>query len=156
MRKIKKSFFIIGLFAFLCAGCSLYGNGGSKTTYNVRFNLATAGNCLNVDIYHPDNGPSGFVSYRSYFSSCYVTLDYDSNAIFSCTYTNGGVITKNGSYTAGVAGNGNLLSITYSNGELIRYYWPNYYQFYATETFDLPGLGPTAVTILYHATVIFG
>ena len=39
MRKITKAFLIINLFAFLCTGCSLFGGSGSKTTYNVRFNM---------------------------------------------------------------------------------------------------------------------
>ena len=139
----------------LCS-CSLQGNGGSKTIYNVQFNLATAGNCLNLNIYGPDNGPEGFVSYKSYFSSCSVAMDYDSVVNFTCVLSNGTKISRTGTYTAGIAQSGNVLDAFYSNGDTVTYYWPNYYQFYATEVFDLPTLGPTPVTVLYHAAVIFG
>jgi hypothetical protein len=148
--RFKKLLILLPLLAF-CSSCSLQGQGGEMTIYNVRFGLATAGNCLNMNIYAPENGPIGFVSYKSFFSECYIDVDYDSVVHFSCTFTGGEKISKTGTYTAGIAQTGNVLTANYSNGETISYYWPNYFQFYATEIFNLPGLGPTSVTILYHA-----
>jgi len=156
MKQSKKITLFCLIVASLCSSCSLRGSGGSKTIYNVRFNLATAGNCLNPDIYSPENGPAGFVSYKSLFTSCYVYLDYDSKINFSCTYSDGSTYAKTGTYSAGLAGTGNILTAVYAVNDVVTYYWPNYYQFYATEVFNLPGLGPTEVTVLYHATIIFG
>lgn len=138
----------------LCS-CSLQGNGDSTTIYNVTFGLASAGNCLNLNIYGPDNGPEGFTSYKDYFSSCSVSLNYDGIVKFSCVFSNGFAISRTGSYQAGPAQTGNVLTASYTDGGIVSYYWPNYYQFYATEVFNLPDLGATSVTILYHASVIF-
>jgi hypothetical protein len=151
---LKKCLFLISCLA-LCS-CSIRGNSGSKTIFNVAFNMATAGNCLNGNIYNPDYGPEGFVSYKGYFSSCSVSVDYDSVVKFSCVFSDGTKISKTGTYTAGPAQAGNVLTAAYADGSNVSYYWPNYYQFYATEVFDLPSLGPTSVTVLYHAAVIFG
>jgi hypothetical protein len=153
--RIKKILLTIPLL-FLCNSCSLQGGGGSKTIYDVQFVLVTAGNVLNTNIYGPDKGPVGFISYKSFFASCYVKVDYDSNITFSCTFSDGSNFSRIGKYTAGVAESGNILAAVYSDGWQVSYYWPSYYQFYSTEIFDLPALGPTSVTILYQATVIFG
>jgi hypothetical protein len=147
---------LMAIPCLLLCSCSLQGSGGSRTIYNVTFNLATAGNCLNINIYSPDSGPQGFISYKSYFTSCSVSVDYDSVVKFICVLSDGTKISRTGTYTAGVAQAGNVLTASYSDGGIVSYYWPNYYQFYATEVFNLPNLGPTSVTILYHAAVIFG
>jgi hypothetical protein len=151
---LKKWFALIPCL-FLCS-CSLEGNGGSKTIYNVQFDLATAGNCLNLNIYSPDTGPDGFVSYKRYFTSCSVLVNYDSVVQFSCVFSDKSSISKSGTYTAGPAQVGNVLRASYADGGVVSYIWPNYYEFYATEIFNLPTLGPTSVTVLYHAAVIFG
>lgn len=155
---MSKHLRFLSLMSFIllsCSSCSLSTTAGSTTLYNVSFNLASAGNVLNPDIYHPDAGPIGFISYKSFFRSCSVNLDYDGQAVFKVILVDNTSFSKKGTYHAGPAGKGNTLVVSYSDGDVITYYWPNYYQFYATECFDLPGLGLTPVTILYHAAVIF-
>jgi len=154
MNRKPLTFLSVICFSFLATSCDWMGGIGETAVFDATFNLATAGNMLNPNYSTPEIGPEGFISYKSYFTSCSVVLDYDSSIVFSYELTDGTSGTKEGHYTSKTPEKNNVLIATYPN-ETLSYIWPNYYEFFIVESYNLPGLGNTEVTCLFHATVIF-
>ena len=156
MRRLTKGKAALLFFGLLGSSCSFSGAAGAKTIYNVVFSMATAGNCLNLNIYQPDQGPADFISYRDYFSSCDVDLNYEGEATFSYTLKSGETFSETGTYNSGEAKFGNTTSVFFPSGRTHVFYWPSYYQMYSSFQINLPNLGPTIITILFQARSIFG
>jgi len=154
MNRKFLSFAVLFGLSILAASCDWIGSVSESARFDATFNLATAGNMLNLNYSNPEIGPEGYVSYKSYFRKCAIVLDYDEKIVFSYELTDGNGTTKEGTYTSKTPEKGNVLLADYG-GEVLSYDWPNYFEFYITETYDFPTLGETEVTILFHAAVIF-
>jgi hypothetical protein len=149
------------IFSSVClSGCQFYGTERQETWIDCKFLAYTWGNKLNPDIYHPDVGPEGYISYSAYFYTCNINFSYDLSFEYSCTLKDKTgqhlySYDRKGTYVASPAQSGNSIVFTYSTGETATYTWYTYFQFYGTEIYDLPDLGSTEVTILFHSTDIY-
>jgi hypothetical protein len=148
---------ILLLFSVFLTGCQLQNTQFQKTTLSCKFRLATAGNILNPKYYSPDSGPEGFVNYHSYidFSRSYILFHTNGSIENVCVLTGYIDASKSGTYTGSQPVQGNTMQVIYSNADSVTFTWLNYYEVYATDIFDLPGLGVTSVTALYHSTDIW-
>ncbi len=140
--------------AFLLTACSSEPS-FTRVSYDTQFTMSTCGNALNPDIYNPDKGPEGFVSYRSLFSQGY-TLEFKRDfccvfsfqlkekdwAIFDCRY---------------ISASANAGSITIqSQNQNFVVKWLNYYQLQLDWDIENPDTGETIHTVaLLHSGNIF-
>ena len=127
----------------------------SRVSYDATFAMATCGNVLNPDIYHPDVGPEGFVSYRSLFTKGFeLKLERDFKCVFAYQIEGGELIRDDGTYSSVSANMGNM-RLNFADKEFVLT-WPNYYQMVLEYNITHPDTGEQLhVVALLHSSNIF-
>ena len=150
---MKKTLFC-ALSTFLLTSC-INNVSFARVSYDDTLAMATCGNVLNPDIYSPDSGPDGFVSYRSYFEK---RIELRLQRDFSCELTyriNGESDTAyHGKYESQSANSGQMYLHFETEEFVLR--WLNYYQMVFECNITNPNTGETLSAVaLLHSSNIF-
>ena len=126
-----------------------------RVSYDATFTMATCGNILNPNIYQPDTGPEGFVSFRSLFTKGFeLKLERNFTCVFAFQVKNGELTRYSGTYVS-QSTNAGSLHLRFANKELTLI-WPNYYQLVFECDIKNPDNGETLHTVaLLHSSNIF-
>lgn len=146
--------FWLGFLPFLLVSCT---NSVSfvRASYDATFAMATCGNLLNPNIYSPDSGPDGFVSYRTFFAErISLRLERDFSCELGYTVKGESGVNYRGKYESQKA-NANQMILHFET-DVFELHWFNYYQLVFECEIHNPNSGEQLHAVaLLHSTNIF-